>query len=249
MELDLLAFGSHPDDVELFCSGTLIKLRRQGYATGIVCLTHGELGTRGSPETRMQEFEDAAEILDLSFHQILDMADGNITADRKSKIKIIQIIRACKPKIVIAPYWKDRHPDHYHTSRLIQEASFLSGLKKINTEQDAYRPHRLIYYPCWFEFQPSFVVDITECHERKIEAIGAYKSQFHHLQKETYGQEETLISQPEFLDHLTMRSKRYGHSIGVPYGEPFFVREALRIDDPVKFLWSESTKDFPLGSS
>ena len=148
MELDLLAFGPHPDDVELFCSGTLIKLGLKGYKTGIVCLTRGELGTRGSPEIRSSEFEEAAAILGLAFHQVLDMPDGAITPDEASKQELIRIIRARRPNIVLAPYWEDRHPDHYHASRLVQEASFLAGLKGIDTGQDAYRPGRVIYYPC-----------------------------------------------------------------------------------------------------
>ena len=248
MELDLLAFGPHPDDVELFCSGTLIKLGLKGYETGIVCLTRGELGTRGSPEIRVSEFEEAAGILGLAFHQILDMPDGDITPDRASKLEIIRIIRACRPKIVLAPYWEDRHPDHYHTSRLVQEASLLAGLKKIATEQDAYRPRRVIYYPCWFEFEPSFVVDVSECQEVKMKAIQAYRSQFHHQEKESYGQEETLISRPEFLENIVIRAKRYGSSIGAAYGEAFLVREPLRVDDPIAFFGPECANTLPLGS-
>ena len=236
MELDLLAFGPHPDDVELFCSGTLIKLGLKGYATGIVCLTRGELGTRGSPEVRSSEFEEAAGILGISFHQILHMPDGYITPDQQSKLAIIRVIRTCRPKIVLAPYWEDRHPDHSHTSRLVQEASFLAGLEKIDTNQDVHRPRRVVYYPCWFEFDPSFVVDVTDCHERKMEAIHTYRSQFHHGNKEDYGQEETLISQPEFLENIVIRARRYGSSIGVGYGEAFLVREPLRMDDPIDFF-------------
>ena len=247
MELDLLAFGPHPDDVELFCSGTLIKLGLKGYSTGIVCLTRRELGTRGSSATRSSEFEEAAGILGLSFHQILDMPDGDITPDRTSKLEIIRAIRACRPKIVLAPYWEDRHPDHYHTSRLVQEASFLAGLKKVVTEQDPHRPRRVVYYPCWFEFEPSFVVDVTECPERKMEAIRAYRSQFHHDDKQRYGQDETLISRPEFLDNIVIRAKRYGSSIGVAYGEAFLVREPLRVDDPIDFFWPECANAMPLG--
>ncbi|MEE8348910.1 MAG: bacillithiol biosynthesis deacetylase BshB1 [Acidobacteriota bacterium] len=247
MELDLLAFGPHPDDVELFCSGTLIKLALKGHTTGITCLTRGELGTRGSPDIRSHEFDDAAEILGLSFHQILDMPDGNITPDRESKLEILRVIRACRPKIILAPYWEDRHPDHYHASRLIQEAAFLAGLKQIDTGQEAYRPRTVIFYPCWFEFEPSFVVDVTECHQRKMEAIRSYRSQFHHPEKERFGEEETLISQPEFLENIVIRAQRYGSSIGVPYGEAFLVREPLRVDDPVEFFGPECANALPLG--
>ncbi len=248
MELDLLAFGPHPDDVELFCSGTLIKLGLKGYSTGIAALTRGELGTRGTPDIRSKEFEQAAEILGLSYHRILDMPDGDVTSDRKSKIEIIRIIRDLRPKIILAPYWEDRHPDHYHTARLVQEAAFLAGLTKIATEQEAHRPRRVVYYPCWFEFEPSFVVDVTECHPRKMEAIRAYRSQFHHLDKENYGRQETLISQPEFLENIVTRAKRYGSSIGVAYGEAFLVRETLRVDDPIEFFGPECVNTLPLGA-
>lgn len=236
MELDLVAFGPHPDDVELFCSGTLIKLARKGYKTGVISLTRGELGTRGSPEIRSKEFDEAAGIMELSLHQILDIPDGNVTASWENKQKIIRMIRTYKPKIIFVPYWEDRHPDHLNTCKLVQEAAFLAGLQKIDTDQEAHSPYKVVYYSCWFEFQPSFVVDITECHDRKMKAVQAYRSQFHHADKGRYGDEETLISQPEFLESIIAREKRYGFCVGVRYGEPFLVREPLRVDDPVGFF-------------
>ncbi len=183
MQLDILAFGAHPDDVELSCGGTLIKLGAAGYKIGIVSLTRAELGTRGSPEIRKKEFGNAAEIIGAYIHEILDISDGNVEINWPNKVKVIQKIRAYRPKIVFAPYWKVRHPDHGHTSQLVSEAAFFSGLKKIETNQLPYRPNKIIYYPCRYEFKPSFIVDISEFHTKKIMAIQAYKSQFFNPEK------------------------------------------------------------------
>ncbi len=236
MQLDSVAFGAHPDDIELFCGGTLIKLGSQGRKIGVISLTQGELGTRGSPEIRSQEFQEGATLLKLSTHKMLDIPDGDVAVNWENKLKIIREIRTYQPAVVFAPYWKDRHPDHENTSNLVREAAFLSGLKKIETDQQAHRPYKVIYYPCWFEFRPSFVVDITECHDQKIKAIQAYRSQFDHPDKSNFGDEETLISRPEFLEKITTRDRYYGSSIGTTFGEPFLVREPLRVDNPIDFL-------------
>ncbi len=236
MQLDSVAFGAHPDDIELFCGGTVIKLGSQGHKIGVISLTRGELGTRGSPEIRSQEFQEAATLLKLSTHKMLDIPDGNVAVNWENKLKIIREIRTYQPAVVFAPYWKDRHPDHENTSNLVREAAFLSGLKKIETDQEAFRPYKVIYYPCWFEFKPSFVVDITEYHDQKIRAIQAYRSQFDHPDKKKFGNEETFISRPEFLEEITTRDRYYGTSIGRTFGEPFLVRETLRLDDPMDFF-------------
>ena len=236
MQLDSVAFGAHPDDIELFCGGTLIKLGSQGHKIGVISLTQGELGTRGSAEIRSQEFQEAATLLKLSTHKILDIPDGDVAVNWENKLKIIREIRTYQPAVVFAPYWKDRHPDHENTSNLVREAAFLSGLKKIETDQQAHRPYKVIYYPCWFEFRPSFVVDITECHDQKIKAMQAYRSQFDHPDKKKFGDEETLISRPEFLEEITTRDRYYGSSIGTTFGEPFLVREPLRLDDPIGWM-------------
>ena len=236
MQLDAVAFGAHPDDIELFCGGTLIKLGSQGRKIGVISLTQGELGTRGSPEIRSQEFQEAATVLKVSTHKMLDIPDGDVAVNWENKLKIIREIRTYQPAVVFAPYWKDRHPDHENTSNLVREAAFLSGLKKIETDQQAHRPYKVIYYPCWFEFKPSFVVNITECHDQKIKAIQAYRSQFDHPDKSEFGDEETLISRPEFLERITTRDRFYGSSIGTTFGEPFLVREPLRLDDPIGFF-------------
>jgi len=236
MQLDSVAFGAHPDDIELFCGGTLIKLGSKGHKIGVISLTQGELGTRGSPEIRSQEFQEGATLLKLSTHKMLDIPDGDVAVNWENKLKIIREIRTYQPAVVFAPYWKDRHPDHENTSNLVREAAFLSGLKKIETDQQAHRPYKVIYYPCWFEFKPSFVVNITDCHDQKIKAIQAYRSQFDHPDKSEFGDEETLISRPEFLEKITTRDRYYGSSIGTTFGEPFLVREPLRLDDPIGFF-------------
>jgi bacillithiol biosynthesis deacetylase BshB1 len=236
MQLDAVAFGAHPDDIELFCGGTLIKLGSQGRKIGVISLTQGELGTRGSPEIRSQEFQEAATVLKVSTHKMLDIPDGDVAVNWENKLKIIREIRTYQPAVVFAPYWKDRHPDHENTSNLVREAAFLSGLKKIETDQQAHRPYKVIYYPCWFDFKPSFVVNITECHDQKIKAIQAYRSQFDHPDKSEFGDDETLISRPEFLERITTRDGFHGSSIGTTFGEPFLVREPLRLDDPIGFF-------------
>lgn len=239
MQLDVLAFGAHPDDIELTCAGTIIKLGALGYKTGVIALTQGELGTRGTVELRAQEFEAAGEIMGLSAHKMLDIPDGDIAVTRENKLKVIREIREYKPRIVFAPYWKVRHPDHGHASNLVREAAFFSGLTKIDTGQKAHRPYKVIYYPGRFEFEPSFIVDVSDYHDRKVEAIQAYKSQFHNPEKDKYGDDETNISTPEFLEAIITRSKQYGSYIGVKYGEPFLVREPMQLDDPVKFFGPE----------
>ncbi len=239
MQLDALAFGAHPDDVELTCAGTIIKLGEMGYRTGIIALTRGELGTRGSAEIRQQEFEAAGRIMGLAAHKMLDLPDGDVAVTRENKLKVIREIRTYRPRIVFAPYWVVRHPDHGHASELVREACFFSGLKKIATGQEAWRPYKVIYYQCRYEFEPSFIVDITPYHERKLQAIQAYKSQFDNPEKHLYGEDQTNISSPLFLDAIVTRSKQYGSYIGVEYGEPFLVREPMRLDDPVAFFGPE----------
>jgi len=239
MQLDVLAFGAHPDDIELTCAGTIIKLGDMGYKTGVIALTHGELGTRGDADIRSEEFAASGGIMGLAVQEMLNIPDGNVAVTPENKLKVIRAIRKYRPKIVFAPYWEVRHPDHGHTSHLVREAAFFAGLTKIDTGQEAYRPNKVIYYAGRFEFAPSFVLDISDCHDRKIEAIQAYKSQFHNPDKGMYGDQDTNISTPEFLEAIITRAKQYGSYIGVAYGEPFLVREVMRLDDPVAFFGPE----------
>ncbi|MFC2160784.1 bacillithiol biosynthesis deacetylase BshB1 [Acidobacteriota bacterium] len=246
MKLDALAFGAHADDVEIGCSGTILKLGALGHTTGVISLTKGEMATRGTPEIRAKEFQLSAEIMGLSAHKMLDIPDGRIDKTWENKIKIIKEIRAYKPRIVFAPYWITRHPDHEQTSVLVRDSAYLSGLKKIDTDQEPFRPHKVIYYQSRYEFKPSFIVDISNVHEKKMKSILAYKSQFctRETADDNHG-EETSISRPEFLDRIETRDKQYGHYIGVKFGEPFLIREALKLDNLVDFFGSEYLDAIP----
>lgn len=236
MKLDALAFGAHADDVELACSGTIIKLVALGYKTGVITLTRGEMATRGSAKIREQEFAQSARIMGLAAHKMLDMPDGRIEITWENKIKIIKEFRTYKPRIVFTPYWISRHPDHEKASHLVSEAAYLSGLKKLKTDQESYKPYKVIYYQTRFEFKPSFIVDISDFHAQKMKSILCHKSQFHHHNKAKFGDDETLLSRPEFLDRIETRDKQYGTYIGVKYGEPFLIKEAIKINDPVDFF-------------
>ncbi len=245
MELDVLAFGAHADDVELACSGTIIKLGTQGYKTGVIALTRGELATRGEAAIRAREFAEAAEIMGLSAHRMLSIPDGRVEVTWGNKLRVIKEIRTYRPRIVLAPYWVARHPDHEKASHLVREAAYLSGLIKLDTAQEPFRPFKVMFYQTRFEFTPSFIVDISDVHAKKMQSIQIYRSQFHHYQKTASGEPETLLSKPEFLDRIQTRDKQYGAYIGVKFGEPFLIREALRIDDPVAFFGPEYLDTVP----
>jgi bacillithiol biosynthesis deacetylase BshB1 len=245
MDLDALAIGAHADDVELGCGGTLIKLAGLGHTTGVAVLTRGELATRGSAEIRAGEFTNAAGIMGLAVHQMLDIFDGRVEGTWENKLKIIGVLRTHRPKIVFAPYWVDRHPDHEEASRLVRQAAYLSGLKKIETGEPPFRPHKVIYYQTRFEFTPSFIVDISGVHEMKMRAVRAYGSQFHRPGPAAPGSEETLIGRPEFLATIETRARHYGAQIGVTFGEPFLVREAMKLEDPVEFFGPEYLRTIP----
>ena len=245
MELDALAFGAHADDVELACAGTLIKLGDKGHKTGVIALTRGEKATRGTPRTRAREFSNAAEVMGLAIHKMLDIPDAMVEETWANKLKIISEIRTFKPHIVFAPYWVTRHPDHEKTSRLVREAAYLAGLRKVDTGQRPHRPIKVIFYQERYEFRPSFIVDISDVHERKVVAVQAYRSQFPQSEEQGDGKDQTLLSRPDFLDRIETRDKQYGTYIGARYGEPFFVREALRVDDPVEFFGPEYSGAIP----
>jgi len=245
VELDALAIGAHADDVELSCSGTIIKLGALGYKTGVIALTRGEMATRGSAEIRAREFAQAGEIMGLAAHRMLDIPDGRVEASWENKLKVIQEIRTFRPRIVFAPYWVARHPDHEQASHLVREAAYLAGLRKLDTGQEPFRPHKVIFFQTRFEFQPSFIVDISDFHARKMESILAYRSQFHNPDKVEFGVEKTLLSRPEFMDRITTRDKQYGAYIGAKYGEPFLIRESLKIEDPVALFGPEYLDTVP----
>lgn len=245
MRLDALAFGAHPDDVELCCGGTLIKLGALGYKTGTITLTRAELGTNGNPDIRAHEFAQAGKIMGLSLAKSLDIPDGNVQGTMENKLKIIQEIREYRPRIIFVHYWVARHPDHAHGSNLVRDAAYLAGLKKIDTGQKPHRPNKVIFYANRYEFKPSFIVDISKYQEKKIEAIQSYRSQFFTKQHDENTGEITYISRPEFFESIITRAKQYGTYIGTQYGEPFLVREALKINDPVAYFGPDFLKSIP----
>ncbi len=239
MDLDALAFGAHADDVELACGGTLAALAALGHKTGVVVLTRGETGTRGNAGIRAREFAESARLLGLTARRMLDIPDGRVEVTWTNKLKIIRVLRSYRPKVVFAPYWVDRHPDHEQTSHLVRQSSYLAGLVKIKTGQPPFRPNKIIYYPSRFEFTPSFIVDISGSHEQKMKAVRAYKSQFHVRGRAEPENDGTLIGRPDFLESIETRDRQYGGYIGSKYGEPFLVREAIKLKDPVEFFGPE----------
>ncbi len=239
-KIDVMAFGAHPDDIELMCAGTLIKLKRMGYKTGVVSLTKAELGTRGTPEIRKQENENSARILGLSVNKMLDIPDGGVFNTEENRIKVIEQIREHQPDILFVPYWETRHPDHGNTSVLVKEAAFLAGLKNIDTGQKHFRPAKLIYYMEMYDFEPSFIVDVSDSFEDKVKAIQSYNSQFHNPDKPFNSKDATYISSPQFLQSIIARGQYWGNKIGAIYGEPFLVREPIKINDPVRHFTNYS---------
>lgn len=232
-EFDILAFGAHPDDVEICCGGTVAKLTRQGYRAAVVTLTSAELGTRGDSQTRAREFAEAARILGVEHHQMLDIPDGQVNPAQENRLKVVEVIRQLRPRVVFAHHAVARHPDHRNGHTLIRDAVFLAGLSRVETASLPWRPYKIVYYAERYEVAPSFIVDISETYEQKMNAIRAYHSQFYSAEMEKYGTQQTTISQPGFLDHIVLRAHQYGIYIGVRYAEPFVVLEPLAIADPV----------------
>ena len=229
-KIDILAFGPHPDDVELGCGGTLFKLKNLGYTTGIIDLTEGELGSRGTVEQRYKESGEAAKILKIDYRENVRLPDGNIEVSPANRDRIIKIIRDLKPILIFAPYPDDRHPDHVHASRLVEESWFFAGVRKVMPDLKPHRPYRIIYYMAKYEFQPSFVIDITEEFDRKFQALKAYHSQFYNPE---WPEQQTFISSRWFIESVEFRARHFGWMAGVKYGEPFWIKETLALDDPV----------------
>ena len=235
MKLDILAFGAHPDDVELGCSGTIAKEISLGKKVGIIDLTRGELGTRGSVEIRNNESEAAAKILGVSIRENLDMRDGFFLNDESHQMRIIEIIRKYKPEIVLCNAIDDRHIDHAKGSKLVSDACFLSGLIKIETsidgvQQEAWRPKLVYHYIQWKNIEPDFVVDITGFIDKKEASILAYGSQFYNPNSE---EPETPIATKNFLESIHNRSRELGRLIGTEYAEGFTVERYLAVNS----LW------------
>jgi len=233
MKLDILAFGAHPDDVELGCGATIAKEIRLGKTVGIVDLTRGELGTRGTAEIRDEEAAAAAKILGVEVRENLRFADGFFVNDKEHQLEVIKMIRKYKPEIVICNSIDDRHIDHGKGSKLVSDACFLSGLKKIETSldgknQDAWRPKYVYHYIQWKNIEPDFVVNVTGYIDVKIEAIKAYSSQFFDPNSK---EPETSITSKNFFDSLDYRAKDLGRLIGVEHAEGFTVERLLGVNE------------------
>jgi N-acetylglucosamine malate deacetylase 1 len=231
MKLDILVLASHPDDAEISCAGTILSHIAQGKQVGVVDLTRGEMGTRGTPEIRLEEAMAASRIMGLAVRENMGFRDGFFKNDEKHQLEIIRIVRKYRPEIVLANAITDRHTDHGNAAILAKDACFLSGLSKIKTrlddkEQEAWRPKAIYHYIQNNFIKPDIVVDITGLWDKKLEAIKAFKSQFFDPEND---EPETFISQPGFLDFLHSRAREFGHSIGVKYGEGFTVNHQMGI--------------------
>ncbi len=233
MDINALAFSPHPDDAEMGCGGLLLKLKDKGYSTGIVDLTEAELSTNGDPETRKAETAEATEILRLDYRKNLGLEDSNITNDRKSRLKVIDALREARPSIVLYPYCVARHPDHENSHRLIKDSIFISGLVKLKTQAPAHRPAISACYMLEHQFKPSFIVDITDYYSTKMKACRAYRSQFYGKYSDT---KKTFINTRFFQELIESRDKCYGLKIRTEYGEPYFIYDDLKIEDPVMFF-------------
>lgn len=230
MKLDILAIGSHPDDVELGCSGTLISEIKRGKKVGIIDLTQGELGTRGTIETRYQEAADSAKIMGVAVRENLKMRDGFFRNDEAHQMQLIQVIRKYQPEIVIGNILEDRHPDHGRAGWLIYDACFFSGLRQIKTldanggEQEKWRPKMLLHYIQDRFYEPDIIIDVSAVWEQRMEAVKAFRTQF---LPDGSNDPQTYISSPEFMEALTARARSLGKRIGVKYGEGFVSKKNI----------------------
>ena len=228
--VDVLAISAHPDDVELTCGGTLAKIAASGRTFGMLDLTRGEMGTRGSPAQRDAEGNRAAEILGAAFRRTLDLGDGGLRAGRAEELQVVDEIRRAKPRIVLAPWPEDRHPDHARAGRLVGDAAFYAGLRRVETAHPAHRPQQVLYFSTMYEHRPDFVVDASATHEIKMRAIRAFASQFHDpASKEPL----TILATENFLGGVEGRARNAGMAIGAAFGEGFRSMRPPRIDDLV----------------
>jgi len=250
--LDILAIAAHRDDVEQTCGGTLLKMAQRGHRTGILDLTQGEMGTRGTADDRAREAADAANILGVTWRHALDIPDGRVENTWENRLKVARVLREQRPRVVILPYWKGRHPDHYTASTLGYEACFLSGLSKLDVDRelsrtqtpspakvDALPPHRpfkIIYATLYYDIRPTFVVDITELFETRFQALMAYKSQFNDQE----AGKDLFPAHAEIRARIESMARFYGMLGGVTYAEPFLQKEVGLVEDltliPVKSI-------------
>jgi bacillithiol biosynthesis deacetylase BshB1 len=227
--IDIVAIAAHCDDVEQTCGGTLIRMAERGYRTAAVDLTAGEMGTRGSPEERAAEAHAAAQKMLLNERHNLRLPDARLENTLAARVKIAEKIRELRPRVVILPYWEGRHPDHYRCSELGYEACFLAGLRKLDAAGEPHRPSKILYASLYAEVKPSFVVDISAQFERRLEALLCYRSQYQTQQAGS----QLFPAEEEVEERVRSLARRYGMLIDARYGEPFVVKETLRVDDIV----------------
>jgi bacillithiol biosynthesis deacetylase BshB1 len=228
--VDILAIAAHRDDVEQTCGGTLLKMRSMGLETGILDLTQGEAGTRGSATERGAEAAAAAQILGVRWREALDIADGRVENTWENRLKIVRVLRELRPRVVILPYWQGRHPDHYTTATLGYEACFVSGLERVETGVGSHRPYKVIYASLYADVRPSFVVDITPFIEQRLQSLLVYRSQYANSEQGS----ALFVPEEEIRERTFAEARHYGQFAGVRYGEPFVQKEVGLVDDLMK---------------
>ncbi len=227
--LDVLAIAAHPDDIEQTCGGTLLRSGQMGYRTGALDMTAGEMGTRGQPDVRLREAEAAARKMKLSCRGNLRLPDARLENAIAARMTLAAAIRRLRPRVVILPYWEARHPDHYRTAEIAYEACFLAGLRKLDQYTEPHRPSKVIYSSAYANVAPSFVVDITAQFECRMEALLCYESQYGEQEEGS----ELFPGHKELRERLEAVARFYGNLVGARYGEPFVVKETLRVEDVV----------------
>lgn len=234
--LDVLAIGAHPDDVELACGGTLALLTEQGRRVGILHLTRGEAGTRGTPEERQREAERAAAALGVEWIDFLDFGDGDLATGTEEQNALIVMLRRLRPALVLGPSPRDRHPDHARAHGLVEEACFYAGLARRGVGGAPHRPSAIFSYMQHDPFEPDFIVDVTDAWERKMDALAEYRSQLYQGEENERDEPLTKVSSPEYRRAVVGRAQHYGLMIGSAYGEPFWSRLPLAVKDPLELL-------------
>ncbi len=228
--VDVLAIGAHPDDIELSCAGTLLRMKSLGYKIGIVDMTRGERGSRGNADIRAKEAQEALQILGFEFREVLDVGDLQIQDTHERRVKVVECIRRHKPKLVFTHWGRDKHPDHEGTSELVKHSMFVAGAANFPARFEPHNPARLLYWPSSWMMEPNVYVDITDFYEHKIRAAKAHKSQFFDPQS---NDPMTVLSQPVFFERLEIRARYFGDQIGVKYAEVFHMREPVKVDNPM----------------
>ncbi len=225
--VDILAIAAHRDDVEQTCGGTLLKMRGLGLETGILDLTRGEAGSRGTAEQRAAEAEQAGQILGVSWRQALDLPDGRVENTYENRLKIVRVLRELRPRVVILPYWQARHPDHANSATLGYEACFVSGLSRVKTGTEPHRPYKVIYASLYADVRPSFVVDITPYAEQRYQSLMAYRSQYANVAQAS----NLFVPEEEIRERTFAEARHYGQLAGVRYAEPFVQKEVGLVED------------------